>query len=56
MPDVVSMLLNQSILLPPPKQPAFFINTVEKEFIKASGEESEICSTNDVTISVMEAR
>ncbi|PRQ50878.1 putative protein kinase RLK-Pelle-DLSV family [Rosa chinensis] len=56
MPDVVSMLLNQSILLPPPKQPAFFINTVEKEFIKASGKESEIYSTNDVTISVMEAR
>ncbi|KAK9923333.1 hypothetical protein M0R45_031758 [Rubus argutus] len=56
MPDVVSMLLNQSILLPPPKQPAFFINAVEKEFIEASGKESEICSINDVTISVMEAR
>ncbi|KAL6134443.1 hypothetical protein ACLB2K_066674 [Fragaria x ananassa] len=56
MPDVVSMLSNQNILLPPPKQPAFFINTAEKEFIETSGKESGSCSTNDVTITVMEAR
>lgn len=42
MPDVVSMLLDQSILLPPPKKPAIFINTVEKEFIEASGKESNL--------------
>ena len=56
MADVVTMLLNQSIQLPSPKQPAFFICTVEKQFTGTSGKESEICSTNDVTISVMEAR
>ncbi|KAL6144714.1 hypothetical protein ACLB2K_055405 [Fragaria x ananassa] len=56
MPDVVSMLANQNILLPPPKQPAFFINRAENEFIKTSGKESGSFSTNDVTISEMEAR
>lgn len=55
MPDVVSMLSNESIPLPPPKQPAYFLNTVRAEREMAENK-SEICSTNDVTISVIEAR
>ncbi|VVA32723.1 PREDICTED: G-type lectin S-receptor [Prunus dulcis] len=55
MPDVVSMLSNESIPLPPPKPPAYFLNTVRAEREMAENK-SEICSTNDVTISVMEAR
>ncbi|XP_016649102.1 PREDICTED: G-type lectin S-receptor-like serine/threonine-protein kinase CES101 isoform X3 [Prunus mume] len=55
MPDVVSMLSNESIPLPPPKQPAFFLNTDRAEREMAENK-SEICSTNDVTVSVMEAR
>uniref|UniRef100_A0A7N2LPE2 Apple domain-containing protein n=1 Tax=Quercus lobata TaxID=97700 RepID=A0A7N2LPE2_QUELO len=53
--DVVSMLSNETLQLLPPKQPAFFINTVVRE-LEDSMIELENCSLNDVTISVMEAR
>uniref|UniRef100_A0A7N2LNA9 Non-specific serine/threonine protein kinase n=1 Tax=Quercus lobata TaxID=97700 RepID=A0A7N2LNA9_QUELO len=53
--DVVSMLSNETLQLSPPKQPAFFINTVVGE-LRDSIIESENCSLNNVTISVMEAR
>ena len=53
--DVVSMLSNETLQLSPPKQPAFFINTVAGEQ-KDSIIELENCSINNVTISVMEAR
>ena len=53
--DVVSMLSNETLQLSPPKQPAFFINTVAGE-LRDSIIESENCSLNNVTISVMEAR
>ncbi|KAK0595563.1 hypothetical protein LWI29_007921 [Acer saccharum] len=53
--DVVSMLTNETMLLPAPKQPAFFINVQfeEKEFSEIK---IDNYSTNDVTISVLEAR
>ena len=53
--DVVSMLSNETLQLPPSKQTAFFINTVLRE-LEDSMIELENCSLNDVTISVMEAR
>ena len=53
--DVVSMLSNETLQLPPSKQPEFFINTVLRE-LEDSMIELENCSLNDVTISVMEAR
>ncbi|XP_065635619.1 G-type lectin S-receptor-like serine/threonine-protein kinase CES101 [Quercus suber] len=46
--DVVSMLSNEALQLSPPKQPAFFINRV--------AEVLEICSLNNVTISVIEVK
>lgn len=55
MPDVVYMLSNHTILLPAPKQPACFIDTVRKE-VEAFENKSDNCSMNGVTISVMEAR
>ncbi|GKV10173.1 hypothetical protein SLEP1_g21577 [Rubroshorea leprosula] len=56
MSDVVSMLSNETMPLPQPKQPAFFITTLVQE--QAGGPEikSENCSINQVSISVMEAR
>ena len=53
--DVVSMFSNETLQLPSPKQPAFFIHTVVRE-LEDSMIELENCSLNDVTISVMEAR
>ncbi|KAJ0076115.1 hypothetical protein Patl1_33898 [Pistacia atlantica] len=55
MPEVVSMLTNEAILLPAPKQPAFFINDTTEQ-LEIPGEKVEDCSINTVTISVMEAR
>ncbi|GLT63593.1 hypothetical protein SLA2020_361490 [Shorea laevis] len=53
--DVVSMLSNETIQLPKPKKPGFFItNKVERE--GAIEIEREICSMNQVSISEMEAR
>ena len=55
MQDVAFMLSNETLQLSPPKQPAFFNNpTAEK--LGNSEIMPEICSLNNVTISVMEAR
>ncbi|GMY06228.1 G-type lectin S-receptor-like serine/threonine-protein kinase CES101, partial [Fagus crenata] len=55
MQDVVSMLSNETLQLPPPKEPAFFNNIITEEF-----EDSEIkpenYSKNNITVSEMEAR
>ncbi|OMO66736.1 hypothetical protein COLO4_30394 [Corchorus olitorius] len=56
MSDVVSMLSNESVLLPPPKQPAFFINSTIRKEKDAPENKFEKCSINYVSISVMEAR
>lgn len=48
MSDVVSMISNETIPLPAPKQPAFFINS--------SGNRNENCSLHTVTITELEAR
>ncbi|KAM4100452.1 hypothetical protein ACB094_05G069700 [Castanea mollissima] len=55
MPDVVSMLSNETLKLSSPKQPAFFTNT-NAEDLGVSEIELKNCSINSVTISVMEAR
>ncbi|XP_039001505.1 receptor-like serine/threonine-protein kinase SD1-6 [Hibiscus syriacus] len=55
MSDVFSMLTNESSVLLSPKQPAFFNATrMTKDMAKQS--RSEICSVNDVTFSVLDAR
>ncbi|XP_062089367.1 G-type lectin S-receptor-like serine/threonine-protein kinase CES101 [Humulus lupulus] len=54
--DVVSMISNDTSLLPPPKQPTFFIRDVLMEDIEVGMQKTENCSLNDVTMSVMEAR
>ena len=55
MPNVVSMLSNETLQLPLPKEPAFFNNIIAEKF-----EDSEIkpenYSINNITISEMEAR
>ena len=58
MPDVVSMLSsNDTTPKPPPKQPAFFISNDVVEGVEVgTRKESENCSINDLTMSVMEAR
>ncbi|XP_034678682.1 receptor-like serine/threonine-protein kinase SD1-8 [Vitis riparia] len=55
MSDVVSMLGNESVRLPSPKQPAFsnLRSGVEPHI---SQNRPEVCSLNGVTLSVMEAR
>ena len=57
MSDVVSMLSNDTMALPTPKQPAFFIN-ISSDYQEPEVTEIklEICSVNDVTISGMEGR
>ena len=54
--DVVTMLSNETHQLFPPKQPAFFINTVQEESSDVSKIKPRKCSINNVTISEMEAR
>ncbi|KAH6758801.1 lectin protein kinase family protein [Perilla frutescens var. frutescens] len=54
MMDVVSMLANESVLLPKPKQPAFFIET--SIGYAAKEVEVEKPCTNDLTFSVMDGR
>lgn len=55
MPDVFSMLRYYSKA--PPKQPAFFISNDVVEGVEVgTRKESENCSINDLTMSVMEAR
>ncbi|XP_030968792.1 G-type lectin S-receptor-like serine/threonine-protein kinase CES101 isoform X1 [Quercus lobata] len=55
MPDVVSMLSNETLKLSSPKQPAFFTNTIAED-LGVSEIKPENSSGNSVTISVMEAR
>ncbi|XP_065628490.1 G-type lectin S-receptor-like serine/threonine-protein kinase CES101 [Quercus suber] len=55
MPDVVSMLSNETLKLSSPKQPAFFTNTIVED-LGVSEIKPKNCSRNSVTISVMEAR
>ncbi|KAL9463409.1 hypothetical protein AB3S75_001256 [Citrus x aurantiifolia] len=57
MSDVVSMLSNDTMALPKPKQPAFFINiSPDYEEPEVTEIKLEVCSVNDVTISRMEGR
>ncbi|KAL9460500.1 hypothetical protein AB3S75_003659 [Citrus x aurantiifolia] len=57
MSDVASMLTNDTMALPTPKQPAFFINiSSDYEEPEVTEIKLEVCSVNDVTISRMEAR
>ncbi|KAJ0076317.1 hypothetical protein Patl1_34179 [Pistacia atlantica] len=53
MSEVVSMLTNETMVLPAPKQPAFFINNIISEVPE---NKFEIFSANNVTISKMEGR
>ncbi|XVE52099.1 hypothetical protein DITRI_Ditri02bG0094100 [Diplodiscus trichospermus] len=55
MPDVVSMLSNETVQLPAPKQPAFFIYAAEEDPNRAEIK-SNNCSINYFSVSVMEAR
>lgn len=55
MSDVVSMLSNETMQLPEPKQPAFFMNTAAEE-PDIPESHSDNCSINQISISVMEAR
>ncbi|XP_044496560.1 G-type lectin S-receptor-like serine/threonine-protein kinase At1g67520 [Mangifera indica] len=53
--EVISMLTNETTILPAPKQPAFFINVTSQE-PQVPQNKFEICSANNVTISEMEGR
>ncbi|XP_070023109.1 G-type lectin S-receptor-like serine/threonine-protein kinase At1g67520 [Nicotiana sylvestris] len=52
MSDIISMLGNESMAMPPAKQPAFFTGRNEAE----SNSSAEQCSVNDLSITVLEAR
>ncbi|KAH7842052.1 hypothetical protein Vadar_000914 [Vaccinium darrowii] len=54
MSDVVSMLSNNLMLLASPKQPAFSTSRSVPE--RNSSKQSEICSINDMSISILDAR
>ncbi|XP_044496561.1 uncharacterized protein LOC123218967 [Mangifera indica] len=56
MSEVVSMLTNETMVLPAPKKPAFFINNNISEELKVSENKFGNCSANNVTISDMEGR
>ncbi|KAJ4718138.1 putative Receptor protein kinase [Melia azedarach] len=56
MSEVVSLLSNETMALPPPKQPAFFINIASDQVPEVTEIKLEACSVNDVTISKMDAR
>ncbi|KAL9460492.1 hypothetical protein AB3S75_003653 [Citrus x aurantiifolia] len=57
MSDVVSMLTNETMILPAPKQPAFFVDVnPDEEVLDVLNNDSKRCSVNSVTISVLEAR
>ena len=53
--DVVSMFNKEIALLPSPKQPAFS-NVRGMENLGSSNIRLEICSVNDMTVSILEAR
>ena len=53
--DVISMFNKEPALLPSPKKPAFsFARGIED--LGSSEKKPEICSVNDVTASILEAR
>ncbi|KAE9456436.1 hypothetical protein C3L33_11644, partial [Rhododendron williamsianum] len=54
MSDVISMLSNELMLLASPKQPAFSTSRSVPDL--NSSKQLEICSINDVTVSILEAR
>ncbi|KAG8379937.1 hypothetical protein BUALT_Bualt07G0141600 [Buddleja alternifolia] len=54
MTDAISILANESLQLPEPKQPAFFIETTTREAEQET--DSEKGCTNDLSISVMRGR
>ncbi|CAL5432056.1 unnamed protein product [Camellia sinensis] len=54
--DVISMLNNEAVVLPAPRQPAFFIGRNVPSTTISDGRRSEDCSVNDFTKSIMEAR
>ncbi|KAL5802697.1 hypothetical protein ACOSQ4_031002 [Xanthoceras sorbifolium] len=55
MSEVVSMLTNEHIVLPSPKQPAFsYVRSQQSPIPHKSS--PEVCSVNNVTVSLMEAR
>ncbi|GLT46120.1 hypothetical protein SLA2020_199000 [Shorea laevis] len=56
MPDVVSMLSNETMSLPEPKQPAFFSTTAVVNEASVPELKLKNCSINHVSITVMEAR
>ena len=57
MSDVLSMLSNETIILPAPKQPTFFVDVnPDEEVLDVLNNDSKHCSVNSVTISVLEAR
>ncbi|GAY64755.1 hypothetical protein CUMW_235860 [Citrus unshiu] len=57
MSDVVSMLTNETMILPAPKQPAFFVDVnPDEEVVDVLNNASKHCSVDSVTISVLEAR
>lgn len=57
MSDVVSMLTNETMILPAPKQPAFFVDVnPDEELVVVLNNALKHCSVNSVTISVLEAR
>ncbi|KAH1120988.1 hypothetical protein J1N35_004148, partial [Gossypium stocksii] len=55
MSDVVSMLSNESLDIPPPKQPAS-VNATSMEEDMLVQQRSEVCSVNDATFSTLDAR
>ena len=60
MSDVVSMLINETAPLPPPKQPAFShvrsSTANSKPPIGSSSSKPDNCSINNVTVSILQAR
>ncbi|KAK7841107.1 hypothetical protein CFP56_015811 [Quercus suber] len=55
MSEVVTMLSNESVALPCPKQPGFLnVGTVVKE--NQINSMTEICSVNDASISIVQGR
>ena len=59
MSDVVSMLINETAPLPPPKQPAFShvrSSTTNSRPPISSSSRPDNCSVNNVTVSLLQAR
>ncbi|KAB2044174.1 hypothetical protein ES319_D01G071800v1 [Gossypium barbadense] len=56
MSDVVSMLSNESLDIPPPKQPASVNATSMEKDMLVQQRRSEVCSVNDATFSTLDAR